>query len=84
MLTVVGKLYGRVIKRVRAGTECAIGVEQCGFRQGRGRERPLEGAGPSVSVRQVCEKYLTNGKDIFWVIMNSEKAYDTINRHGMW
>ena len=34
---VVGKLYGRVlIKRVRAGTECAIGEEQCGFRQGRG------------------------------------------------
>ena len=28
MLSVVGKLYGRVfIKRVRAGTECAIGEE---------------------------------------------------------
>ena len=37
MLNVVGKLFGRVlIKRVRAGTECAIGEEQCGFRQGRG------------------------------------------------
>ena len=37
LLSVVGKLYGRVlIKRVRAGTECAIGEEQCGFRQGRG------------------------------------------------
>ena len=36
-LSVIGKLYGRVlIKRVRAGTECAIGEEQCGFRQGRG------------------------------------------------
>ena len=36
LLSVVGKLYGRVlIKRVRAGTECAIGEEQCGFRQGR-------------------------------------------------
>ena len=35
LLSVVGKLYGRVlIKRVRGGTECAIG-EQCGFRQGR-------------------------------------------------
>ena len=32
----VGKLFGRVlIKRVMAGTECAIGEEQCGFRQGR-------------------------------------------------
>ena len=36
-LSVVGKLYGRVlIERVRARTECAIGEEQCGFRQGRG------------------------------------------------
>ena len=35
LLSVVGKLFGRVlIKRVRAGTECAIGEEQCGFRQG--------------------------------------------------
>ena len=38
LLSVVGKLYGRVlIKGVRAGTECAILKEQCGFRQGRGR-----------------------------------------------
>ena len=36
-MSVVGKLFGRVlIKRVRAGTECAIGEEKCGFRQGRG------------------------------------------------
>ena len=34
LLSVAGKLYGRVlIKRVRARTECAIGEEQCGFRQ---------------------------------------------------
>ena len=36
LLSVVGKLFGRVlIKRVRAGTECAVWEEQCGFRQGR-------------------------------------------------
>ena len=36
LLSVVGKVFGRVlIKRVRAGTECAIWEEQCGFRQGR-------------------------------------------------
>ena len=41
-LSVVGKLYGRVlIKRVRTGTECAIGEEQCGFVW-------VEGSGPSV------------------------------------
>ena len=37
LLSIVGKLYGRVlIKRVRAGTECAIGEEHCRFRQDRG------------------------------------------------
>ena len=30
LLSVVGKLFGRVLmKRVRADTECAIGEEQC-------------------------------------------------------
>ena len=35
------------------------------------------------AVRQVCEKYLPNGKDVFWAFMDLEKAYDTIDRHGM-
>ena len=36
------------------------------------------------AVRQVCEKYLANGKDVFWAFMDLGKAYDTIDRHGMW
>ena len=40
--------------------------------------------GPSVAVRQVCEKYLSNGKDVFLAFIDLEKAYDTIDRHGMW
>ena len=56
----VGKLYGRVlIKRVRGGTECAIGEEQCGFRHGR------ECMDQVFTVRHVCEKHLANGKDVF-------------------
>ena len=75
---VVGKLYGRVlIKRVRAGTECAIGEEQCGFRQCRGCMDQV------FAVRQVCEKYLANGKYVFWVFTDLEKAYETIDRHCM-
>ena len=31
------------------------------------------------AVRQVCEKYLANGKDVFWAIMDLEKAYGTID-----
>ena len=36
------------------------------------------------AVRQVCEKYLANGKDVFCAFMDLEKAHDTIDRHGMW
>ena len=78
MLSVVGKLYGRaLIKRVRARTECAIGKEQCGFRHGRGCMDQV------IAVRQVCEKYLANGKDVFWEFMDLEKVYAPIDRHGM-
>ena len=67
-----------LLRRVRAGTECAIGYEQCGFRQGRGCMDQV------FAVRQVCEKYQANGKDIFWTFMDLEKAYDKIDRHGKW
>ena len=36
------------------------------------------------AVRQVCEKYLPNGKRVFWAFMDLEMAYDTIDWHGMW
>ena len=79
MLNVVCKLHGRVlIKRVSAGTECAIGQEQCVFRQGRGCKNQV------FAVRQVCAKYLANGKDVIWAFMDLEKAVNTIDQHGMW
>ena len=63
LLSVVGKLYGRVlIKLFRAGTECAIGEEQCGFWQSKGCMNQV------FTVRQVHEKYLAKGKDVFWDI----------------
>ena len=64
-------------KRVRAGTECAIGEEQCGFRLGRGRMNHV------FAVRQVCKKYLANWKGVFWAFTDLEWAYDAIDRHGM-
>ena len=36
------------------------------------------------AVRLVCEKCLVNRKDVFWAFMDLEKAYNTIDRHGMW
>ena len=28
--------------------------------------------------------YVANGKDVLWAFMDLEKAYDTVDRHGMW
>ena len=62
MLSVVGRLFGRVlIERVRHRTECAKGQEQCWFWQGRGCIDQV------FAVRQVCEKYLADWKDILGV-----------------
>ena len=47
-------------------------------RQGRGCMDQV------FAVRQVCEKYLANGKGAFCAFMDLEKAFDTIDRHGMW
>ena len=57
-----------LIKRVRAGTECAIGEEQRGLWQGRGCTNQV------FSVRQVCERNLANEKDVFWAFMDLEKV----------
>ena len=47
------------MKRVTAGTVCSIGEEQCEFRQDRGCMDQV------FAVRQVCENYLVNEKDVF-------------------
>ncbi|MCP4269594.1 MAG: hypothetical protein GY777_29150, partial [Candidatus Brocadiaceae bacterium] len=36
------------------------------------------------AVRQVCEKYVAKGKDVYWAFMDLEKAYDRVNRDAMW
>ena len=36
------------------------------------------------AVRQVREKYLANGADVFWAFTDFKNACDTIDSHGMW
>ena len=74
----ISSIWRVLIKRVMAGTECAIGDEQCGLRQSRGCFDQV------FAVRQECEKYLANWKDVFWAFMDLEKAYDNIDLHGTW
>ena len=49
-------------------------MEQCGVRQGSGCMDQV------FAVRQVCEMYLANWKDVFWTFMDLVEAYDTIDR----
>ena len=79
LLSVVGKLYGRVlIRRVREGTEGVIREEQGGFQKGKGCVDQI------FAVRQICEKFVEKGREVFWAFMDLEKAYDRIDRDGMW
>ncbi|XP_076031278.1 uncharacterized protein LOC143019503 [Oratosquilla oratoria] len=79
LLSVVGKAYGRIlIERIRRGTEGVIGEEQCGFRTGRGCVDQI------FVVRQICEKAIGKGKDVFWAFMDLEKAYDRVDRKALW
>ena len=36
------------------------------------------------AVKQMCEQYPANEKDVFWAFMDLKKAYDVIDQHGMW
>ena len=72
-LSIYGSIYSA------SYSECAIEKEQCGIRQGRGCMDQV------FAVRKVCEKYLANGKDVFYAFMGLEKAYDIVTGyHCLW
>ena len=74
LLSVVGKVYGRVlINRIRDKTQNVIAEVQGGFRRGRGCTDQI------FIVRQICEKYLGKGKDGHFAFLDLEKAYDRVD-----
>ena len=79
LLSVVGKVYGRIlINRIRDRTEGVISEVQSGFRRGRGC------TDQTFVVRQICEKYVRKGKDVYFAFLDLEKAYDRVDRDAMW
>ena len=52
------------INRVRKGTEAAIGKEQCGFRRG------WRCVDQIFVAQQLCEKFLTTGREVYFAFMN--------------
>src|SRR5215469_2260738 len=79
MMSVVGKLYGRVvIDRVKNLTEGLVGEEQRGFRKGRGCVDQI------FAVKGLCENNREKGREIYLGFMDLEKAYDRIDREALW
>ena len=68
-------IYGN---RIRDKTENVIAEVQSGFRRGRGC------TDQNFIVRQMCEKYLGKGKDVYFAFLDLEKAYDRVDRDAMW
>ena len=51
---------------------------QSDFRRGRGCADQI------FIVGQICEKYLGNSKDTYFVFLDLEEAYDRVDREAMW
>ncbi len=68
LLCVVGKVYGKVLAKIRQGTEGMICNEQGGFRRGKGYMDQI------FAVRQVRKKYLVKSKDAVWAFIDLEKS----------
>ena len=67
-----------LINRIRDKTEGVIAEVQGGFRRGRGC------TDQTFTVRQLCEKYIAKGKDVYFAFLDLEKAYDRVDREAMW
>ena len=79
LLSVPGKLYGRIIiERVRRRTENAREEEQSGFRKGRGCVDQV------YALKNVLEKMTEKQKEVFMAFLDLEKAYDRVPREALW
>ena len=79
LLSIAGKIFARIIlNRLIAVSEANLPEAQCGFRPGRSRVHM------TFTVRQVQEKCLEQNLDLYSVIIDLTKAFDTVNREAMW
>jgi hypothetical protein len=73
------KLLEKVVEaRLRIIVEGQLGEEQCGFRPGRGTTDLM------FVLRQLLEKNIEVGKDVFLAFLDLEKAYDKVPRAIIW
>ncbi len=79
LLSVAGKIYGRILnERMMKITGKSVGAEQGGFQKGR------EYVDQILAVKILVQKYLEKDRKLFAAYMDLEKAYDRVDRKGLW
>jgi hypothetical protein len=73
------KIYERAIeRRLREDIETKLNEQNYGFREGRGTVDLI------FSIRQIMEKRWEEGRKMFMVFLDLEKAYDHLPREKVW
>ena len=80
LLAIAGKILGKVLLKRLTSTiiEPVLPVSQCGFRANRGTTDMI------FCARQMQEKSREQHKDLHMVFIDLTKAFDSINRTGLW
>jgi len=80
-ISVAGKVLAKVLLNRLTQHVDELGIlreSQCGFRTGRGTTEMI------FSARQLQEKCLEQYKDLYLIFINLTKAFDSVNRSGLW
>ena len=80
LLCIAGKVLARVIlnRLIINVSETIVPESQCGFRAGRGTTDMV------FAIRQLQEKCRKQNKELHMVFVDLTKAFDTVNREGLW
>ena len=81
LLCIAGKIFARLLLNRLFKHADDIGVvpeSQCGFRPGRGT------TDMNFALRQIQEKCKLYGEDLYLLFIDLTKAFDTVNRQGLW
>ena len=80
LLAIAGKILGKVLLKRLTNTiiEPTLPESQCGFRANRGTTDMI------FSARQIQEKSREQQRDLYMVFIDLTKAFDSINRTGLW
>ena len=81
LLCIAGKILARLLLNRLNKHICNINLipeSQCGFQKGRGT------ADMVFSLRQLQEKCKLQNQDLYLVFIDLTKAFDTVNRDGLW